>query len=354
VRPDHPQARAEIARAYFLMGDNKLARQEFQAVKGTKPPAEVSAALDRFLDAIDARERASRTGIAAYLEATVGHDDNANAATSTTSFAIPLFPGLTFNLAAAAAQRSDDFWSVAGGVNGRYAIDNELGLIGGASFDRRTNSTLDQFDTGSYGANGGVSLRRNADEYTLALQAQTFEVDNARFRDALGAVAQWRRTLSEKDQVSAYLQQTRLTYPGQTARNADRTVLGGAWAHVYSGVNASFAGAYFGREDELGSGSPQFGHDLWGARVGGQVGWTDKWVFSANLSYENRKYGGPDPLFLNHRHDREANVRLAAAYLIDSNWTLTPAFTYTKNRSNIVVNTYDRTQIMLTLRRDFR
>ena len=29
MRPEHPQARAEIARAYFLMGENKAARQEF-------------------------------------------------------------------------------------------------------------------------------------------------------------------------------------------------------------------------------------------------------------------------------------------------------------------------------------
>ena len=39
VNPNHAQARAEIARAYFLMGENKVARQEFEQVKQARPPA---------------------------------------------------------------------------------------------------------------------------------------------------------------------------------------------------------------------------------------------------------------------------------------------------------------------------
>lgn len=354
VRPEHPQARAEIARAYFLMGENKVARQEFEAVKRAKPPAEAAAAIDRFLDALDTRERARRTGVTAFLEATLGHDDNANAATATTSFAIPLFPGLIFNLAPAAAKQSDEFWSLAGGIGGRYAINDTLGLVGNASFDQRMNDTLDQFDTGSINASGGVTLQRDADEYTAAVQLQSYSVDHNRFRDASGLVGQWRRALSQSDQVTAYAQYTRLSYPGQTARNAMRTVVGGAWAHSYGGATASFAGAYFGKEDPLGESVPHFGHDLWGARIGGQIGWTDKWIFSATASYEDRRYGGPDPLFLTSRHDKETNLRVAAAYLLTRNWTITPAITYTDNRSNIVVNAYDRTMISVSLRYDFR
>ena len=66
------------------------------------------------------------------------------------------------------------------------------------------------------------------------------------------------------------------------------------------------------------------------------------------------KYLGADPLFLATRHDKETNLRLFATYALTPNLSITPAFTYTDNRSNIVVNAYDRTMISVTARYDFR
>jgi len=354
VRPDHPQARAEIARAYFLMGENKTARREFEQVKAMKPPAEVSANVDRFLDAIDARDRARRTGIVGYLEATFGYDDNANAATSTGSFAIPALGGLTFTLGNASLPQKDEFWTLGGGVSGRYGFDDELSLIGALAIEQRMNDTVTQFDTGSITASGGVRFQRGVNEYTVAAQAQTYTVDYNRFRDASGVVGQWRRTLGQNDVATVYGQYTRLSYPGQTFRNTNRSVIGAAWAHIYNGPTASFASFYVGKEDPLGANVDFVGHDLWGARIGGTYGLTDKWTLAATASYEDRKYLGADPLFLSTRHDKETNLRLSAAYALTPNLTLTPAVSYTENRSNIVVNAYDRTMVSVTLRYDFR
>jgi outer membrane protein len=357
VRPEHARARAEIARAYFLMGENRAARQEFEAVRRDRPPAEVSAAIDRFLDALDQRERTRRgTGVTGFLEATLGHDDNVNAATATSSFAIPAFGGLIFDLTPGSTKQSDDFWALAGGASGRLALTDSLGLVGAASFEQRMNADLDQFDTGSVNASGGVSLRRAADEFTLAAQLQTYSVDHNRFRDAAGLVGQWRRSFSQNDQLTAYVQRTRLTYPAQSAHDADRTVLGAAWAHAFSGPRSPvvFAGFYAGKEDERGDNVPFFGHDLWGVRAGGQIGVTDRWLLSATLAYEDRKHGGPDPFFLATRHDKEVQLRFAAPYAFDRQWSVVPVVSYTDNRSNIVVNAYDRVIVSLSMRYDFR
>lgn len=354
VRPDHPQARAEIARAYFLMGENKTARREFEQVKALKPPAEVSANIDRFLDALDARDRARRTGITGYLEATLGYDDNANAATATGSFAIPALGGAIFTLNNAALPQRDEFLTLAGGVSGRYGFDDNLGLIGTASFEQRMNDTFHQFDTGNITASGGVRYQRGVDEFTAALQAQTYSVDYNRFRDAAGVVGQWRRTFGQNDVGTVFGQYTRLSYPGQSFRNTNRSVLGGAWAHVYGGATAAFVSAYFGKEDPLGENVGFVGHDLWGVRVGGTYGLTEKWTLAATVSYEDRKYLGADPLFLATRHDKEMNLRVSAGYALTPNLTITPAISYTDNRSNIVINAYDRTMVSVSLRYDFR
>jgi outer membrane protein len=357
LRPDHAQARAEIARAYFLMGENKAAREEFEAVRRSGPPPRAAATIDRFLDALNQRERAlGRTGATAFLEVGLGYDNNANAATATTSFAIPVFPGLVFNLTPGSEKQADDFWTLAGGASGRHALTDAIALVGSASFDRRGNADFERFDTGSVEASGGVSLRRDADELSLAAQFQRYSVDDERFRDAAGVVGQWRRAFSQYDQVTVYAQRARLTYPQQAAREADRTVLGGAWAHAYRGPRAAaaFAGFYAGTEDARRDDAPHFGHDLWGLRAGGQIGITERWLVSASLGYEERRYGGADPLFQVRRRDKEAQLRIAAPYAFTRGWSAIPAATYIDSRSNIVVNDYQRTIVSLSVRYDFR
>lgn len=357
VSPDHAQARAEIARAYFLMGENRTARSEFQNVKGARPPAEVAATVDRFLDALDARERSRHTGVTGFIELGLGHDSNVNAATGSSSFAIPAFGGAIFTLAPAAQRQDDAFWSVNAGLSGRYGINDRLGIIGSASVEQKMNFDHDQFDTGAINGSAGLSYRVGGAEWVAALQAQQFRVENNRFRDATGGVLQYRNNVTPNDQISLYGQYTQLRYPGADVRNADRAVLGAAWAHAYSGVAGSpvmYAGVYGGKEDEQNGAFPHFGHDLAGGRIGGQIGVSEKWTLTANASYEERKYGGPDPLFLANRKDKELQLRGAAIYQLDKNWSVTPAVTFTNVRSNIVVNHYERTMISITGRYDFR
>jgi hypothetical protein len=188
----------------------------------------------------------------------------------------------------------------------------------------------------------------------LAAQLQTYSVDGEQFRNAAGGVAQWRRNFTQRDQATAYLQYARLTYPDAELRDADRIVIGGAWAHSYGGLSAAFAGVYGGREEPIEDNVPHFGHDLWGVRIGGQIGFGSKFILSATASYENREYGGPDPFFLEERHDKEAQLRFAGSYLLDGNWTATAALTLVDARSNIVVNDYERTMLTASLRYDFR
>jgi tetratricopeptide (TPR) repeat protein len=356
VNPNHPQARAEIARAYFLMGENKTARQEFETVRQSRPPSEVASTIDRFLDALDARERSRHTGVTGFLEATVGHDSNVNSATSSSQFAIPALGGNVFTLTPGSDEQDDAFLNLAGGISGRYGINDTVGLIGNASFDQRLNSSEDRFNTGSLNASGGVSLRTGGHEFVAALQAQQFDVQWDRFRNAAGVVGQWRNNIGTSDQISAYVQHTRLTYPTQSARNAERTVIGGAWAHSYGGASAPvvFAGLYAGQEDTMSEGVPQFGHDLVGIRAGGQWALSDKWLGHLTASYEDRRYGGPDPLFLVDRHDKELQARLGATYSMSRHWSFTPAVAYTNNKSNIVIFDYDRWIVSVTARYDFR
>src|SRR5262245_25601763 len=54
--PDNLSARQQLARGYYLMGDDPRAREEFEALRKLNLPADEVAAIDRFLDSIRLRE----------------------------------------------------------------------------------------------------------------------------------------------------------------------------------------------------------------------------------------------------------------------------------------------------------
>lgn len=357
VKPDYPQARAEIARAYFLMGENRAARQEFEAVKAQNPPPAVVATIDQFLDSLAARE-ASRntTGLNGYIEVGYGYDTNANAATSTGSFAIPVFGGTVFTLNGGGTKTHDWFRMLNAGISGRYRINSEWALLGSATISERWNQRFDRFDTGYITADGGVTWRRDDHEITGLLQTQESQVDNNAFRRANGGTVQYRYNLTADSQASAYVQHARLVYPGQRTRDTIRDVGGVAYAKVFSGslVPSVFAGVYGGGEFETNTGFGFFGHRVGGLRLGGQISLTSKLILFANGSYEDRRYRAPDPLFLDTRHDRQSDVRVGANYVISGNWTVTPSVSWTDNRSNVIIYDYSRLLSQVVLRYDFR
>ena len=78
VQPNSAPARAQIARAYFNLKETEAAKREFENVKKQEVPPEVSATIDRFLDAITRIEDAGRTVIHGFVEVGIGYDSNVN------------------------------------------------------------------------------------------------------------------------------------------------------------------------------------------------------------------------------------------------------------------------------------
>jgi tetratricopeptide (TPR) repeat protein len=355
VYPDNLQARAEIARAYFATGEKELARQEFEAVQSRHPPREVNATIQKFLDAINQGQGPQSTLLSGYLEAALGSDSNVNSATGSSQVAIPAFGGAIATLNASGVETKDSFANISGGGNVRHVLSSDWAMFGGASFDERLNSTRHVFNTGTINGNVGLNLSKAENSYSAALQLQSFSVDNKRYRDGTGMTMQWQRDLKNSSQFSSYLQYTHLKYPDQSTRNANRYVLGAAYASVLGGnlTPAVYAGLYAGQEKEQQSGVPYLGQKLYGVRTGGELNISAQTKLFASVSVESRHYGGDDPFFLVTRKDTQADLNMGAKYVMRKLWTLTPQLAYTKNQSNIIINEYKRTLLSVSLRRDF-
>ena len=73
ARPELIRVRLELARAFFLKGEDRLARRHFEQVLAGKPPSGVALNVNRFLNQIRARKRWSlRLGMALAPDTNIG------------------------------------------------------------------------------------------------------------------------------------------------------------------------------------------------------------------------------------------------------------------------------------------
>ncbi len=354
VQPGNSRARAELGRALFSVGDTKASRQVLMETKQDNIPAEAAATIDQFLQAIDRTEEAARSSVKPFLEASIGYDTNINSGPGNPNVAVPAFGGLVFTLNSAGVETKDAFVSLGGGLSARYVVDPRWSLIGNVYGNARANAKYSDFNTGQVDLNFGASYRYDKHEFSGVVQAGTYTVAGSRARDQQGLVGEWTYRIDGFRQWSTYIQWGDLSYPGQSLRDATRTVVGTSYAHAFRDTNiVVFGGGYVGTEKERASGVPQLGHHLYGLRAGIQKTLSDTLALFASAGYEDRKYGGTDPLFLVTRHDQQWNLNLGLNWVPAKLWRVTPQLALTSVKSNIAISDYNRSLFSVTLRRDF-
>ncbi len=355
VDPNNTRARAEIARAYLGLGETTAARQEFETVQRQGVSPEVSATINRYLDAVDRVDTVSRTTIRGYLEGSAGYDTNVNVGPNRNTVAIPGFGGLPFTLSSSSKANDAWFTSGSGGVNVRAPVNREVALIGGASSVVRNNYGPDvgQFDSIVGDAYAGVMVTKDKNVFSINAQFNQYILGSDRYRTAGGLSGQWQYNIDARNQLSTFAQYSDLRYQTMQIRDAERWVAGGAFAHAYRGGEIVYAGAYLVKERPRSGTVPWLGLAGLGLRLGGQMNYDAKTVLFANGSIEHRYYGAEDPSFLMTRRDTQYDIALGANYVPARNWKVTPKLSWTSNESNAELYKYHREQVSLTVRRDF-
>lgn len=356
VKPDNGPARLEMARAHYVMGDKKTAREEFETVKQQHPPQQVNQAIQKYLGAINQLEDEERTKWRGYVELGAGRDTNANSATSTSQIAIPFFGGAVATLAPGSMSTSDNFLSATAGLSVRHAISPEWIFNSSASIAQRKYSQASAYDLGNIDGMAGLTRVQGVDQFTGALQYQKIFVDRTSYRNTFGMLGQWQHSIDDASQFSAYGQIMRLSYDGtQQIRDANRYVLGSAYSQGFSAqfLPVIYIGAYLGKELPRDASVSHLGNDFIGLRLGGQLMLSPSMTLVGSTSYEGRRYRGTDAVFLTTRSDQQTDFSLSLNYTPLAMWTIRPEISYTRNRSNIILNDYSRTQYSIAVRHEF-
>jgi len=352
IEPNNLQARAEIARAYFVLGERENARREFKTVSESREvPEAARATVDKYLTLLTPRQ----TFLSGFIEASVGYDSNVNSATDETFIAIPALGGALGQLNPLGTQVPAGFGGVAAGVSLSHALNQEWWLLGNAAYAGQFNFEHSQFNTGTLDASIGARWNRGPNALVALLQGQSFNVDNSQYRRSFGGTAQWLHNLSARQQLTAYGQYANLHYPDQSPRNADRAIGGLAYSQAFEGqyLPVAFVSGYAGNEQTDSAAYSYLGFKPAGVRLGGQLTLHPTVVGFGSFGYEYRSYNGVEPLFLTTRHDNQYDVTVGVNYFFAPKWSLRPQVGYTRVLSNIELNSYDRTVASVAVRRDF-
>ena len=354
INPNHRDARAEMAKAHYLLGEKDTAKTEFHNVLAQNPDAQTKKSIEKLLTAIQKIEGTTTT-FGAYLEFGLGWDSNVSSAPDLQSIGVPVFGGLLLDLGSSGKANADHFMNLAGGISFRQPLTESLAAFGSVSGNSRINSEQTAFDNSTLDLNAGLQYRLNQHSFTAALQDNHFDLDSEGFRHAYGATGQWLYNIDSNNQAGLYAQYSRLNYTGNSARNADRKIVGVNAAHVFKGdlTPVIYGSLYGGREEARSDQANFLSQDVAGMRAGGQLSLASKWQLQASFGVELRDNDEKDPIFLTKRKDRQYDASFGVNFMPAQDWSIKPQLSYSKNDSNIDLNSYDRTVISVSVRKDF-
>ncbi|MDO8292877.1 MAG: tetratricopeptide repeat protein [Gallionella sp.] len=370
VNPNFAGARLDLARAYFAMGSDDLAKNEFETVLAQNPPEPTAAVIKKHLEVIAERQLAKIQQVTAYLEMSMGHDDNITAAT-------PDFTGGVlgaFSIPGAIATGSAVHYSgmytgVSGGVDFNRLVSQENGvsLFAGADVKQRVYNDVAPMNNLSLDLRAGVAIANGDNSYrvtgTFGQYRQSGFIEGTNnFRDTAGLSAEWKHSFGARDQMTWSLSFSQPRYLTTPTQDTNQVALSTSWLHIFEGETTPLIFANLNRSIDKAL-QPLTGKTADMSRTG--TGVLVHFQFTPLADTDFFLSGG-----LTTRHDDSPNARSTLAYDFYARdetqsvsfgvitrpwkkWTIKGSAALTNNRSNLSLYQYRRNDSSVSLRRDF-
>ncbi len=356
VNPTFAGARIDMGRAYMLLGNTLQALEEFDAVLKLDPPEPVKRQVDRFVAEIEQRKHVAKTTWGGFFGISLGRDSNVNSAPADAEQFIPIF-GEIIPLDSDSVETSSNYAGVNGRIQVNHRANQSVSLYAGLDMDLQRNFQASQFDRSAIDLRLGsiFTLKNHELEFSLVV-GKTF-LEQRSHRSLTGGAVQWRLNLNDDNQLQTVVQFNRLAYTQREASvfDTDQTVLGFSWLRLIGAKKQGlgFVGVYQGKETDS-NGNPSGAKGFHGVRAGGQWGFSPKWAIYSTLGVSLASYEGIEFSQQKSRDDRHFDWSLGVNYLLWDSWSLRPQISMTRHDSNIGLYDFNRREISVTLRRDWR
>lgn len=365
LNPSSAAARMEMARAYYQLGDMPRARTEFENVLKVNQSEAVQNIIQKYLEAIALHESGKKTHFSAYIEGTLGYDNNVNNSTSQLQIYVDAIAANAV-LDPTNVKTADQYQALAMGGEVVHELNAKLGIFAGANFRQRSFTMQKSFNVQGWDARSGMTFNLSNDRFKLGVLGGQNSLGGAHYSDSSVLKGDWQHVFSPSNQLNVFVQRMKYNFADVVMQPNDyiQQVSGAGWVHVLPDGKASlFANVYAGNEQDTSTlvttttpngGRVDGAKSLQGIRIGGQIILTDKTTLFANIGMQNGAYSKINPLFLRQREDRLYDMAIGTNWRWDKWWTLRTQLNYFRNESNIPIYEYDRTDVSLAIRRDFR
>jgi len=374
VNPDFPAVRFDMGRAYFQLGDLPRARSEFVMALKQSPTEKARVSIDKYLNEIAVREAGKKTQITGYVEATVGHDSNVNNSTSQSQ--VQIFDGTIWTsipLNPTNVKSSDNYYGMAAGGAVAIRQNSSWILYAGADLNQRGNRTQKYVDSLGLNARAGVMVGEKIDRLRFEMFGGRYALEGSPNYDSTGFNVDWRHLYSPGNQLSLFSQYVQYRFADMLMQPNDinQKTVGFGWLHILADGKSTFSGSlHYGTEKDVApiiavSGyatpviNPSGGRNdgakrFKGVRAGVRAFINNSTELFANAGVQLGDYGKINYLFLRQRHDRFYDLKFGAVWRWDKLWALRPQLSFFRNDSNIAIYSYDRMDVSMSVRREFR
>lgn len=352
--PGNARARLELARGYFMSGEDARARDEFGNVQKLNPPPDVQATIERYVDAIRAREGRYRTTVGFYVEGGVGYDDNVNGGVSDANITLPVLGSV--QITPDGKRTGDTFTHFAAGGRVAKPVAPGVSFFGGVGYDGRYNQGDTAYSMESLGGYGGVSLFKDKNLFRATASFYSLSVGSNRYRDVNGIAGELFHQLDELQSLNGFIQYATLDYTGNNqVRDAELSGMGlgyrkafiARWQPVFN------AGLSYSEERNQ-QNRPDLGRDISSLTLGFNLSPHPKWGLNASYIYQGSLYRGTDATLNTTRDDEYQSLGLAATYLYSRNVSIRGELVTSENSSNLSLYTYRRNFGSINARYEFK
>ena len=352
--PGNTSARLELARGYYVLGEDLRASEEFREVLKTNPPEAVKFNIQRYLDAIRSRESRYKTSGTAFIEAGGGYDSNVNAGVSNANITLPVFGPVT--VVSAGVKEHSRFEYVAAGGQLSQPLAPGVAVFGSGSYSAKFNNQASDFNQRNLNTNAGLTYLKNKNLYRLSGFYSRIDVDNALFLQAPGSTVEWFYQYDELQTFNTFAQYAKLNYAGTNSPRDSNLYSGGLgyrkafigkWQPLFT------LGASYSREDNTAD-RDDLSRDIYSGSIAFGVTPLPKWAVSIGGAYQRSLYRSPDVFLLTTRMDSYYTSNAAISYAITPSLSAWVEYLYSKNKSNIELFEYSREVAAFKLRYDFK
>ncbi len=352
VAPNYAGVRADMARAYYELGDFARARLEFELVLRLESlPPDLRAAVQQYVAAIDRLRQPSKTALRGYVLAGYGRDSNIN---STAGGGIIIDgSGQIINPGSTGAERSDNYWGLQAGGEASYQASEAVNAFAAADYFGRYYTDFSESDYGILDGRFGASYAGGAYQLTGTVFLGRYWLDDRPIRDNVGLSGNWRYSLGANSQVSAQVFLMRYRYKNRFAPNdIDLGSLTLGWNRALTSAVAISVFLVAGKEQAT-NGRPDGDREFWGPRASVQATLRPNLGLFGTAGAQKGDYEVINPTFGTKRKDWLYDATVGLYWTFADRWSLQPQLAWIRNDSNISTSDFDRTEISLSIRRDF-